>query len=99
MYDCTYEKSFLSVREWVDIIEDTSDKRIPIVIISNKIDLRDEARNAHTRTITHEQGAKLAKEYHSLFIETSAKIGTNMDESLIELCKYIYAGVFCFFEK
>ncbi|CAF0716448.1 unnamed protein product [Brachionus calyciflorus] len=86
MYDCTYEKSFLNVREWVEIINETSDKRIPIVIIGNKIDLREEI-GQRGRVVQKEDGVKLAKQYNSFFIETSAKDGSNIDESLIEICR------------
>lgn len=88
MYDCTCEKSFLNVREWVEIINETSDKRIPIVIIGNKIDLREEIRH-NGRFVLKQEGLKLAQQFQSLFIETSAKDGTNIDESLIEICRFI----------
>lgn len=91
MYDCTYEKSFLNVREWVDIISEASDKRIPIVIVGNKIDLREEMRHA-SQVVQKEDGIKLAKQYNSLFIETSAKDGSNIDESLIEICRLMSAN-------
>lgn len=95
MYDCTYEKSFLNVREWVDIINETSDKRIPIIVIGNKTDLREETRNSR-RVVETEDGFKLAKQYQALFIETSAKDGTNMEESLIEICRYFVSNDFFF---
>jgi small GTP-binding protein len=85
MYDCTYERSFMNVREWIDTVYDASDKRIPIIIIANKTDLRDTITNR--RVIRAEEGAKLAKEYDALFIETSAKDGSNIEESLIEMCR------------
>lgn len=101
MYDCTYERSFLNIREWMLIINEnglnsnstgtgdsTIDKRIPIILVGNKTDLRDACRQANKRVIEHEDGLKLAKEYGALFVETSAKMGTNMDDSLMaELSK------------
>jgi small GTP-binding protein len=85
MYDCTYERSFMNVREWIDTVYESSDKRIPIIIIANKTDLRDTTTTR--RVIRTEEGAKLAKEYNALFIETSAKDGNNIEESLIEICR------------
>ena len=32
-------KSFLNVRDWINVIMDSSDKRVPIVLIGNKTDL------------------------------------------------------------
>lgn len=90
LYDCTCESSFTSVKEWINIINETTDKKIPIVIVANKIDLRDEARKlpGASRVIEREEGAKLAAEFDCLFVEASAKSGTNMEESLIELCRF-----------
>lgn len=97
MYDCTCEKSFLNVREWVEIINESSDKRIPIVIIGNKIDLREEI-GQNGRFVQKEHGCKLAEQFHSLFIETSAKDGSNIDASLIEICRFIqFELIFNFF--
>jgi len=43
MYDCCTESSFLSVREWIEIIRSNSDMDdLPIMICANKIDLRGE---------------------------------------------------------
>ncbi len=88
MYDCTYERSFMNVREWIDTVYESSDKRIPIIIIANKTDLRDTTTTR--RVIRTEEGAKLAKEYNALFIETSAKDGNNIEESLIEICRWVF---------
>lgn len=88
MYDCTHEKSFLNVREWVEMINETSDKRIPIVIIGNKIDLREEIGQSG-QFVEKEDGFRLAKQFQSLFIETSAKDGSNVDRSLIEISRFI----------
>ena len=63
------------------------DKRIPIILVANKTDLRDACRQANKRVVEQEDGMKLAKEYGALFVETSAKMGINMDESLIELSR------------
>ncbi|KAJ3604284.1 hypothetical protein NHX12_029025 [Muraenolepis orangiensis] len=40
LYDVTCERSFLNVREWVDMIEDISHDDIPIMLVGNKCDMR-----------------------------------------------------------
>ena len=88
MYDCNYERSFLNMREWIQIINDNNDKRIPIILVGNKTDLREANRTTSTKPcVEYEDGWKLAKEFNTLFVETSAKEGTNMEESLIELSR------------
>ena len=61
MYDCTYEKSFLNVRDWIQSINETSEKTIPIILIGNKTDLRSAAKKNGHRVIEYEDGLRLAK--------------------------------------
>lgn len=85
MYDCTNEKTFLNAREWVQSINYMSDKAVPVILVANKIDLRDELRASGKRVIEYEEGLRLAGEFGSLFFETSIKDGTNVDDSLNDL--------------
>ncbi|CAF2747214.1 unnamed protein product [Rotaria sp. Silwood2] len=87
VYDSTYERSFLNVREWIDTITESTSKKVSVMIVANKIDLRDQMRAEGKRVVEHDDGARLAKEYQALFIETSAKDGTNSNEALIELAR------------
>ncbi|CAF3336680.1 unnamed protein product [Rotaria socialis] len=87
VYDSTYERSFLNVREWIDTITESTPKKVSIMLVANKIDLRNQMRAEGRRVVEYDDGAKLAKEYQALFIETSAKDGTNSDEALIELAR------------
>ncbi|CAF0765198.1 unnamed protein product [Adineta ricciae] len=87
VYDATYERSFLNVREWIDTINESTSKKVSVMIVANKIDLRDQMRAEGKRVIERDDGARLAKEYQALFIETSAKDGTNSNETLIELAR------------
>ncbi|XP_069481280.1 ras and EF-hand domain-containing protein-like [Ambystoma mexicanum] len=87
MYDVTCESSFLNVREWIDEIRNSTDKPIPMMLIGNKIDLREEMpepRGVHTS-----DGEKLARAYSSLFCETSAKDGTNVVEAVLHLAREV----------
>jgi GTPase SAR1 family protein len=61
VYDATYERSFLNVREWIDTITESTPKKVSVMIIANKIDLRDQTRAEGKRVIEHDDGAKLAK--------------------------------------
>lgn len=87
MYDCTYERSFLNIREWISTIEESTDKKIPIILIGNKTDLRENAKKDGKKIVENEDGLRLSKEYQTQFIETSAKDGINIQESLIELTR------------
>ena len=61
MYDCTYERSFLNVREWILTVHDSTDKKLPVILVSNKIDLRDKARDDGKKVVESDDGIKLAK--------------------------------------
>lgn len=92
MYDCTNEQSFLNVREWIQSINYMVDNPVPIILIANKIDLRNEYKAVGKRVISHDEGFILAKDYGTLFFETSTKIGTNIGESLVDLCSLMVAN-------
>uniref|UniRef100_A0A3Q0RDN6 RAS and EF-hand domain containing n=1 Tax=Amphilophus citrinellus TaxID=61819 RepID=A0A3Q0RDN6_AMPCI len=83
LYDVTCEKSFLNVREWVDMIEDVSHEDIPIMLVGNKCDLRQDGVNC----VPTSYGEKLAMTYNTLFCETSAKDGSNILEAVLHLAR------------
>ncbi|KAL8619011.1 hypothetical protein ACOMHN_018393 [Nucella lapillus] len=89
MYDCTYERSFLNVRDWVEAIEESSPKKIPIMLAANKTDQRQEMQQQGRRVVRYEDGQRLGREIDSLFIETSAKDGSNIMEAVIELTRLL----------
>ncbi|XP_069767061.1 ras and EF-hand domain-containing protein [Narcine bancroftii] len=84
LYDVTSEISFLNVREWIDEIKNSTAGPIPIILIGNKIDLRNEM--PHGAVLTA-HGEKLAMTYGALFCETSAKDGTNVVEAVLHLAR------------
>ncbi|KAG7481126.1 hypothetical protein MATL_G00063510 [Megalops atlanticus] len=89
LYDVTCEKSFLNVREWVDMIEDVSQEDIPIMLVGNKVDLRQQALEDGIECVPTSYGEKLAMAYNSLFCETSAKDGSNVIEAVLHLAREV----------
>ncbi|XP_074660669.1 ras and EF-hand domain-containing protein homolog isoform X3 [Tubulanus polymorphus] len=89
LYDVTYERSFINVREWVEAVEEGSQKKIPIMMVGNKTDLRTEYEADGRRTVKYEDGERIAKTYDALFIETSAKDGENVLECVTELARIL----------
>ncbi|KAG7223462.1 hypothetical protein INR49_015566 [Caranx melampygus] len=85
LYDVTCEKSFLNVREWVDMIEDLAHEDIPIMLVGNKCDLRQDGANC----VPTSYGEKLAMTYNTLFCETSAKDGDNILEAVLHLARQV----------
>uniref|UniRef100_A0A8D0NK17 EF-hand domain-containing protein n=1 Tax=Sus scrofa TaxID=9823 RepID=A0A8D0NK17_PIG len=89
LYDVTCEKSFLNVREWVDMIEDAAHESIPIMLVGNKADLRDAAEAEGQKCVPGYCGEKLAMTYGALFCETSAKDGSNIVEAVLHLAREV----------
>ncbi|XP_067886118.1 ras and EF-hand domain-containing protein homolog [Heterodontus francisci] len=89
LYDVTCEKSFLNVREWVDMIEDSTNENIPIMLVGNKADLRNRAMQEGQKSVPTSYGEKLAMTYNVLFCETSAKDGSNIIEAVLHLAREV----------
>ncbi|XP_052388307.1 ras and EF-hand domain-containing protein-like isoform X4 [Carassius gibelio] len=85
LYDVTSESSFLNVREWVEQIWESTNEDIPMCIIGNKVDLREERPEGSCVSTFH--GEKLAMAYNALFCEASAKEGTNVIEAVLHLAR------------
>ena len=67
-------KSFQVLKEWVKIVENILDiKKCTIFIVGNKIDRESE------RVISYEEGEAYAKANNFMYMEISAKEGTNVD--------------------
>ncbi|NXU55631.1 RASEF protein, partial [Turnix velox] len=89
LYDVTCEKSFLNVREWVDMIEDATHENIPIMMVGNKVDLRQAVTEQGQKCVPINYGEKLAMTYNALFCETSAKDGSNIVEAVLHLAREV----------
>ena len=74
LYDITNQFSYNHINDWIADAEKFCGK-IPLVLLGNKKDLDDK------RTVTMEDGEKLAKEIGAQFLESSAKTGENVDEA------------------
>lgn len=73
VYDCTEEKSFSNISNWMKQIEQHASKDVAKVLVGNKADKED-------KVIDKETGKQLADEYGLEFFETSAKSGLNIAE-------------------
>uniref|UniRef100_A0A8D2MVG3 RAS and EF-hand domain containing n=1 Tax=Zonotrichia albicollis TaxID=44394 RepID=A0A8D2MVG3_ZONAL len=89
LYDVTCEKSFINVREWVDMIEDATHENIPIMMVGNKADLRQDITEQGQKCVPINYGEKLAMTYNALFCETSAKDGSNIVEAVLHLAREV----------
>ncbi|KAJ5077774.1 ras-related protein rab-11a [Anaeramoeba ignava] len=74
VYDITNEDSFNELENWIVEFQKNAQESAVPMIIGNKCDLEKD------RKIPKEKGEKFAKKNKALFMETSAKDGTNIEE-------------------
>lgn len=101
VYSTVERSSFDNIKEWLDECWTNAAKKIPIVLIGNKIDLREQFKDnpvMKQTLVTTEEGQQLANTIakmgtHASFIETSAKTGLNVEAAFLELAiKILEAG-------
>jgi small GTP-binding protein len=104
IYDVTNYNSVDSILQWVTEFKRTVRNPVPITLIGNKIDLRDEQ---NVPGISYEEGLQLSKKINEMvtkidmqsgnynyftvnFVETSAKTGVNIDKAFDSLSENLY---------
>ncbi len=87
VYDVTQPKSLDSLDSWVLEARERANSSIdlPVVLVGNKIDLRDELPNS-LKTLN---GFVKSKALNAEFVETSAKTGEAIDEAFTKLARQI----------
>ena len=80
VYDVTSRESFNSIeRSWLkEAMEYFPENDVIMMLVGNKIDLEN-------RSVTKEEGEKMARNHGMMFIETSAKTRIGVQEAFEEL--------------
>ena len=82
VYSITSNGTFCEIPVLREQILRVKDKDyVPMILVGNKSDLEDQ------RTVSKEQGQKLATEFGAQFIETSAKLRTNVENIFCNLIR------------
>lgn len=75
-YACNKRDSFATLEEWITELDNNAHEDIVKVLVGNKCDLE--------RVVSKEEGKQFMDKHKiSLFFETSAKTGENVDEVII----------------
>lgn len=104
VYDVTNMHSVDSIMNWITEFKKSIKHSVPITLVGNKIDLRDDNKFPG---LTYEDGKKIAQKVNDLiikldsgpgnypyykvdFFETSAKTGVNIDKAFDSLSENLY---------
>ncbi len=71
VYDVTRRRSFLALEKWLQEADKSIGRRVPFIVVGNKIDLPD-------RVVSFEEGKEWADKHGFLYCESSAKTGENV---------------------
>jgi small GTP-binding protein len=87
VYDVTNHKSYENIENWFNEIKEASNN-ISLILIGNKIDLKD------NREVETNEGIELAEKLGLSYVETSAKTGENINDAfkmlaLLMIKKYV----------
>jgi GTPase SAR1 family protein len=83
VYSIVDRNSFDAVKDWLEELKRQTDCRF-IMLVGNKSDLES------LRAVTRAEGQELASANDLLFMETSAKMSTNVDEAFSAVIKDIF---------
>ena len=83
VYSITDRNSFDAVNDWLDELKRQTYCRF-IMLVGNKSDLEEE------RVVSRTEGQEYAAKHDLLFMETSAKLSTNVDEAFSAVIKDIF---------
>jgi len=86
LYDITSRESFEHVHDWLqEARNSTEDDNVVYLLLGHKIDLE------YKREVSTAEGESFALAHDMLFIETSAKVVCNIEESFVMVAKEIYS--------
>jgi small GTP-binding protein len=71
VYDVTSKKTLTNTKNWLADMRSAASANTPLLLVGNKTDLPN-------RSVSREDGEKLARELGASFLETSAKTGENV---------------------
>jgi len=85
IFDLTREQTYTETRKWLTEIRQFAGENIPFVLIGNKADLVEDV----GIVIDRNDARNFAEKEGSIYIETSANAGENVDEAFTELTRRI----------
>ena len=85
VFDLTKKESYDHIRSWINEAKENNDK-LKTILIGNKLDLKNE------RIVAIDVAKQFAEKNNLKYIETSAKDGTNINESFQAIIDLLFDG-------
>ncbi len=85
VFDLTREETFKELNEWYEEMVPVLPNDLPIIIIGNKLDLV----KKKGREIQPKDAENFANNKNSIYLETSAKNGNNVEKAFLDLARFI----------
>ncbi|KAI7870489.1 small GTPase superfamily [Mucor mucedo] len=82
VYDVTKYTTFEKAQYWVNELQRQGNAKLLIALVGNKTDVQD-------RQVTLQEAQDYAADNNLLYIETSAKLGTNVGQVFTEIAKHV----------
>eukprot|EP01126_Amoeba_proteus_P027816 TRINITY_DN2753_c0_g1_i21.p1 TRINITY_DN2753_c0_g1~~TRINITY_DN2753_c0_g1_i21.p1 ORF type:complete len:223 (+),score=22.69 TRINITY_DN2753_c0_g1_i21:29-670(+) len=87
VYDVTRRETFNHLNSWLDDARQNANVNMVIMLIGNKLDLEKH------RQVSTEEGLQFARQHGLIFLETSAKTSSNVEEAFYQTTKNIYEKI------
>eukprot|EP01126_Amoeba_proteus_P032193 TRINITY_DN3143_c0_g2_i1.p1 TRINITY_DN3143_c0_g2~~TRINITY_DN3143_c0_g2_i1.p1 ORF type:complete len:161 (+),score=19.31 TRINITY_DN3143_c0_g2_i1:656-1138(+) len=86
VYDIARRETFNHLTEWLDETQQANNEMV-VMLVGNKYDLEKH------RQVSTSEGSQWAKDHGLVFLETSAKTSTNVEEAFYQVAKVIFDKV------
>jgi Ras-related protein Rab-2A len=87
VYDITRRDSFLHLTRWLEEARQNGNPNMTVMLIGNKSDLE------HRRAVSTKEGETFAQQNGLVFLETSAKTATNVEQAFLKTAESIYEKI------
>jgi Ras-related protein Rab-2A len=84
VFDVTRRDTFNNLTKWIDEANLNAGTDVTVILVANKCDLENK------RVVTSEEGRRFAEQFGLLYVETSAKLATNVEESFMNCANGVY---------